>query len=178
MRSGKDISGNFAAFSSDMKRDWDRRARENAKWFINTFKLDQSDEEFYLTGQKDFEGLVLQDLALLTDRRDPKSLGVLEVGCGVGRMTLHFAQVFGEVYGVDVSADMIRLAKERLSEHHHIYFYETNGLDFAEFPNDNFDLIFSAFVFQHVPDPCNVELRETYSPFECNISFMRHERSE
>lgn len=154
----------LAAFSSDMKRDWDWRARENAKWFINTFKLDQTDEEFDSTGWRDFAGQIQSDLMLLTGGRDPGSLRLLEIGCGVGRMTRHLAEVFGEVHAVDVSAEMIRQAKERFNGDHHLHFYETSGCDFAAFPNDYFDVIFSAYVFQHVPDPDVIEsnLRDAF----------------
>lgn len=136
---------------NEMKHDWDWRARENAKWFINTFKLDQSDEEFYATGLRDFDGIVKNDLNLLTGGRDPKSLRLLEIGCGIGRMTYHLAATFGEVHAVDVSAEMIRLARERFRDCQQAQFYETNGLNFPEFPDNYFDLIISAYVFQHVP---------------------------
>ncbi len=84
-------------FAEAMKRDWDWRARENAKWFINTFKLEQSDDEFYETGRRDFEGLILNELALLTGGgRDPRALRLLEIGCGIGRMTRHLADLFAK----------------------------------------------------------------------------------
>jgi SAM-dependent methyltransferase len=140
-----------AEFAEAMKRDWDWRARENAKWFINTFKLEQSDEEFDETGQRDFEGLILKELPLLTGGgRNPGSLRLLEIGCGIGRMTRHLAGLFGEIHAVDVSGEMIRLARERLSAPPHVRFYESSGFDF-DFPDDHFDLIISAYVFQHVP---------------------------
>lgn len=142
----------LATFSSDMKRDWDERARENAKWVINTLSLDQTDEEFYLTGKRDFDGLILQELALLTDRRDSGSLRLLEIGCGIGRMTQHMAEIFGEVHGIDVSAEMIQLAKESFHKKANVHFHETNGFDFTIFPDNYFDLIFSAYVFQHIPN--------------------------
>ena len=137
-------------FAGDMKRDWDYRAKENAKWFINTFKLHQSDEEFYSTGMLDIERFVLND-PMLTRGRDLKSLRLLEIGCGIGRMTKHLAEIFGEVHGVDVSAEMIKLACARFQGVNNVFFYETNGLDFSALPDDYFDIIFSAYVFQHAP---------------------------
>ncbi len=136
--------------SSDMKRDWDNRAVENAKWFINTFKLQQSDEEFYATGGLDIERFVLND-PMLIGRRDLKSLRLFEIGCGIGRMTKHLAEIYGEVHGVDVSGEMINLARTRFQEIDNVFFYETNGLDFSPLPDNYFDIIFSAYVFQHTP---------------------------
>ena len=149
--SNADLQQSLDKYATEMKRDWDRRACENAKWFINTFKLDQSDEEFYATGLRDFDGVIKSDLALLTGGRDPRSLRLLEIGCGIGRMTYHLAATFGEVHAVDVSAEMIRLATERFRDCRHVHFYETNGFDFTVFPDNHFDLIISAYVFQHVP---------------------------
>jgi hypothetical protein len=35
---------------AQMKDDWNRRAVENACWYINTLRLDQTEEEFDQTG--------------------------------------------------------------------------------------------------------------------------------
>lgn len=137
--------------SSDMKRDWNQRAEENARWYINTLKVEQTEDEFDLSGRQDFNGLIHCELPLLTGRRDPKTLRVLEIGCGIGRMTKYLAGVFGEVHAVDVSGEMIRQAEQRLAGVTNAYFWEGNGSDFSRFPDDYFDFVFSAYVFQHVP---------------------------
>jgi ubiquinone/menaquinone biosynthesis C-methylase UbiE len=138
-------------FTQAMKRDWDERARTDAKWFINSLRLGQSEEEFDQSGVVEIERLVLADLTLLAQGRDPKSLRVLEIGCGAGRMTKHLAAIFGEVAGVDVSGEMIRQARARLAGIANARLYETSGVDLAIFPDEEFDLILSAYVFQHVP---------------------------
>jgi len=135
-----------------MKRDWNDRARENAKWYVNTAKLDQTEEEFDASGAREMEILVLPELSLMTQSRDPKLLEFLEIGCGVGRMTKHLAAIFGEVHSTDVSGEMIAQARERLCEFPNVHFHETSGIDFAALQDDYFDVVFSAYVFQHVPD--------------------------
>lgn len=145
------ISPDPAVVSLEMKHDWNKRAQENAKWYINTLKIEQSEEEFDLTGHRDFEGLIQCELPLLTDRRDPKTLRILEIGCGIGRMTKYLAEVFGEVHAIDVSGEMVRQARMRLAKISNAYFSEGNGSDFADFPDEYFDFVFSAYVFQHVP---------------------------
>lgn len=134
-----------------MKRDWNDRARENAKWFINTAKHDQTEEEFDASGAREMEILVLPELSLMTQGRDPKHLRFLEIGCGAGRMTKHLAAIFGEVHSTDVSGEMIAQARERLREFPNVRFHETSGVDFAALPDAYFDVVFSAYVFQHVP---------------------------
>jgi SAM-dependent methyltransferase len=133
-----------------MKRDWDERARANAKFFINTVGLDQSDEEFDETGRPEVVEKILGDPVLLAGR-DPRRMRLLEIGCGIGRMTRHLAPHFLEVHGVDVSGEMIRRARARLARFPNLFFHETSGSDFAPLPADYFDLAFSFYVFQHVP---------------------------
>jgi len=139
-------------FAERMKRDWNDRARENAKWYVNTARLDQTEEEFDASGAREMEVLVLPELSLMTQGRDPKLLKFLEIGCGIGRMTKHLAAIFGEVHSTDVSGAMIAQARERLRDLPNIRFHETSGVDFAALPDDYFDIVFSAYVFQHVPD--------------------------
>ena len=138
-------------FAEAMKRDWNNRARENAKWYINTVKKDQSDDEFDATARPEVINFVLAD-PIFTAGRDLKRLRLLEIGCGIGRMTGHLAEAFGEVHATDVSAEMIAQARERMRDYPNVFLYETNGVDFAALPDNHFDLIFSVYVFQHVPD--------------------------
>ncbi|MGE0101742.1 MAG: class I SAM-dependent methyltransferase [Blastocatellales bacterium] len=134
-----------------MKRDWDDRAREDARWYINSLRVNQTDDEFDRTGIVEVERLVLADLDLLTGGRDPRTLSLLEIGCGAGRMTKHLAAIFGRVTGIDVSGEMIRQAAERLAGIDNVALHETSGVDFPMLPDQAFDLIISAYVFQHVP---------------------------
>jgi ubiquinone/menaquinone biosynthesis C-methylase UbiE len=144
-------STELQSFSRVMKRDWDDRASENAKWYINTVRVQQSEAEFDETGRAEVEKLLHAELEFLTQGRDPRALRVLEIGCGIGRMTKHLAEVFGEIHAVDVSGEMIRQARERLQAFPNVHCHETSGCDFAALPSEHFDLVFSAYVFQHVP---------------------------
>jgi len=154
-------AGNFTPM---MKRDWDERARENAKWYINTVRLDQSEEEFDATGLHEINSLILPELVLMTEGRDPKELKFLEIGCGIGRMTKHLAGIFGEVHATDVSGEMIRQARVRLNGLPNVHLHETSGVDFAALLDGYFDVAFSAYVFQHVPSKQVIvsNIREAY----------------
>ena len=135
----------------EMKLDWDKRAAEDARWYINTVRRQQTEEEFDASGRHEVQCQIVESLALLTGGRDPRQLRLLEIGCGIGRMTKHLAAIFGEVYAVDVSAEMIRQAQMRLQGLENVRLFETSGQDFTLFPDQSFDVIFSAYVFQHVP---------------------------
>src|ERR1700704_6393181 len=97
-----------------MRRDWDRRARENARHYVVTGQHQWSDEEFFQSGQTTLEEEVLNDLTNICQGKDPKEMKVLEIGCGAGRVTRAFAGFFGEVYAVDISREMVRQAREVL----------------------------------------------------------------
>lgn len=151
-------------FAEVMKRDWNRRAEENSRWYINTVRLDQTEAEFDATGLNEINTLILPELVLMTGGRDPRGLNFLEIGCGIGRMTKHLASIFGEVHSTDVSGEMIRQARERLSHLPNVHLHETSGVDFAALPDGYFDVAFSAYVFQHVPDKAVIasNIREAY----------------
>ena len=153
MNDRKAVVRDLEDWSRLMKRDWDERARNNAKWFINQSGLQQSDSEFDKSGAAAVEQLVVYDLDLLTGPSHSSELRVLELGSGIGRMTRFLAELFCEVHATDVSGEMIRQAQERLADLSNVHFHETSGYDFARLPSDSFDLVFSAFVFEHVPSP-------------------------
>lgn len=134
-----------------MKEDWNRRAVENACWYINTLRLDQTEEEFDRTGAEGVAQWILPELELLTQHADPRTLRFLEIGCGIGRMTRHLAAIFGEIHSTDVSGEMISRARKRLADLPNVHLYETSGADVGPLPDDYFDIVYSIFVFQHVP---------------------------
>ncbi len=136
---------------SRMKQDWDKRAEENARYYIHSTEMNQTDEAFDASGKNHVQNLVVDDLQTLVGDFDPKNLIVLEIGCGIGRMTRYLAEVFKEIHGVDISGNMIQKAKSRLEGVSNAYCYETNGTDLSVFPNEIFHLVFSFIVFQHIP---------------------------
>ncbi len=134
-----------------MRADWDQRARENARHFVHTASLDWSDDEFFASGENTVAEEILTDLTNVCQGKSPREMRVLEIGCGAGRVTKALAKLFGEVHAVDVSGEMVRLAKEALREHPNAFVYQNNGQDLAVVPEIPFDFAFSFIVFQHIP---------------------------
>src|SRR5579859_6526241 len=98
-----------------MRHDWDERARENARHYVATGQTEWTDEAFFASGEKAIEEQLLNDLGNVCQGKDPKAMRVLEIGCGAGRLTRALANLFGEVHAVDVSGEMIALARKALS---------------------------------------------------------------
>jgi len=143
----------------NMRRDWDERARKNARYFVNTSRADWSDEEFFASGEKAIAEDILTDMTNICQGRDPASMRVLEIGCGAGRLTRALSNLFGEVHAVDVSGEMVALARATLAGRPGVHLYQNNGCDLSVVPPLEFDFAYSAIVFQHIPSR---EIIESY----------------
>lgn len=135
-----------------MQRDWDARARENARFYVNTAREDWSDGEFFRSGEQTVMEEVLTDMTNICQGIWPKRMKVVEIGCGAGRVTHALSEVFGEVHAVDVSGEMIRQARQALGGRPNVFLYQNNGTDLSVLPAEaQFDFAFSSIVFQHIP---------------------------
>ncbi|MGI8742153.1 MAG: methyltransferase domain-containing protein [Bryobacteraceae bacterium] len=134
-----------------MKLDWDQRARENARHYVNTASDQWTDEEFFASGECTVAEVIMTDMGNICQGANPKAMRVLEIGCGAGRVTRALARLFGEVHGVDVSGEMLKLARAAVAEYPKAFVYQNNGKDLSVVPNLLFDFAFSTIVFQHIP---------------------------
>ena len=88
-----------------MRADWNERAGEDAYYYVAFGRREQDDEEFFSTASDIVKGLEW-DLKRVRGRD-----AALEIGCGPGRLMRPLSRHFGEIHGVDVSDEMIRLAQ-------------------------------------------------------------------
>jgi SAM-dependent methyltransferase len=128
-----------------MRADWNQRAGEDANYYVAFGRREQDNEEFFSTGSDIAKTLELE-LKRLRGRD-----AALEIGCGPGRLLRPMSRNFKEIHGVDVSDEMIRLARERLSDTPSAHPHHSSGSDLAMFPDEKFDLVYSYAVFQHIP---------------------------
>ena len=134
-----------------MRRDWDQRARENARFYVNTEREDWTDEEFFASGERTVAEEILTDMINICQGKDPKQMKVLEIGCGAGRVTRALSRLFGEVYAVDISGEMIAQAKQALASQPNAHLFQNSGADLAVLGDVQVDFAFSTIVFQHIP---------------------------
>jgi SAM-dependent methyltransferase len=74
--------------------------------------------------------------------------GCLEIGCGAGRITRQLAKCFGAVYGVDISPEMLAIARDNVAGPE---FLVSDGLSIP-LPDTSVSAAFSCEVFQHFDD--------------------------
>ena len=96
-----------------MKTYWDSKARENATYYVSSYRPydEQNWEEFWKWGD-----ILAERFLGESDIPFDGSEKVLEIGCGIGRMTRYFARRFKEVHGIDVAPEMISRARKNLNE--------------------------------------------------------------
>jgi ubiquinone/menaquinone biosynthesis C-methylase UbiE len=134
-----------------MQREWDQRARENARHYVDTSRSHWSDDDFFRSGEKAIAEDILTDTGNICQGKEPGGMRVLEIGCGAGRLTRALSNYFGEVHAVDVSGEMIAQARAALADRVNVHLYRNNGYDLSVIPRLEFDFAYSAIVFQHIP---------------------------
>jgi SAM-dependent methyltransferase len=161
------------SIAENMRREWDERAKTNARHYVATGKTDWSDEEFFHSGQVAIDEIVLNDLGEICRGRKPAEMQVLEIGCGIGRLTYALSKIFCSIDAVDVSSEMIAQARSALSSRSNIRFHVNNGMDLSIFADNSFDFALSYIVFQHIPRKAIVEryIRETFRVLRRNSLF-------
>ncbi len=133
-----------------MARFWDARARENAHYFVDNRQDYRHGDEaaFWRDGEQDLDRL-LDAVGAATAPGDV----VLDVGCGVGRLTRALAGRVAHVHGIDVSAEMLRRAAANLAAVPNVTLHRGGGTDLAPLGDASVDAVVSLVVFQHIPDP-------------------------
>jgi SAM-dependent methyltransferase len=133
-----------------MRADWNQRAKEDAHYYVAFGRRDQTEDEFYATAFQVVSGLE-KELRHLGPTDNPRARRALEIGCGPGRLIRPMSRHFGEIHGVDVSDEMIGLARIRLKDIPHAHVHATDGSSLNQFADRSFDYVYSYAVFQHIP---------------------------
>lgn len=90
---------------------------------------------------------------------------ILDIGCGTGALLrmIQDKRNDARLFGVDLSEQMIRVAKAKLGERADLKVSDSETLPF---PNEAFDLVMCTFSFHHYPNPGAVlqEMRRVLVP--------------
>ena len=133
-----------------MRGFWNARARENAMWFIHSvLDFEHTDEtEFWASGEDNLDR-TLAVFGLTIEANDD----VVEIGCGIGRITRAIARRARHVTGVDVSDEMVERGRRALADLDNVELLVGNGRDLHGIADASADVVYSFIVFQHIPDP-------------------------
>jgi len=135
--------------SSEMGSFWDRRAQEDAFFFVDSrmgYRRPDLDA-FWAAGERDLDAL-LSALGATIDPTDD----VVEIGCGVGRLTRVISSRAASVRAVDVSERMLELAKQHNVHASNVEWLLGDGRSLSAIESNSADACISHVVFQHIPD--------------------------
>jgi SAM-dependent methyltransferase len=135
--------------SGSSERFWDERAREQALFFVdNTVDYRDPDvERFWAEGERAVDA-ILAELGLEIAPADT----VVEIGCGVGRLTRALAGRSRRVLALDVSSEMLARARQLNPALVNVTWIHGDGESLAGIGDASADGCFSHVVFQHLPD--------------------------
>lgn len=133
-----------------MRRFWDERADENAMYFVdNRLDYQHTDaDRFWELGVEDVDRI----LSLLGVQIEPSDR-VVEIGCGVGRLTRPLSARASDVRALDVSERMLALAKEHNAALENVTWVHGDGASLAGIDSGSATVCFSHVVFQRIEDP-------------------------
>ena len=106
----------------DQLQGWDIEAQteESAMTYVGDGRKLWSREEFFDSGVENVRKCTADFFKEMNFH--PAGKRMLDICCGIGRLTQAFADIFGEAHGVDFSVNMIRIAKALHKEKSNLYF--------------------------------------------------------
>jgi cyclopropane fatty-acyl-phospholipid synthase-like methyltransferase len=151
--------------------EWWKKAMDEVgiECMDKTIRVQASWAEILRTGQSDLDRAIS-----ITGMACGKDRTVIEVGCGVGRVTAALAQHFGCVIGIDVADKFIDEAR-RMNSNSHVTFEVSDGSRICPATVRKCDTIFSYEVFYYVdPDLLLTYFRDAYELLDSNGQFVFH----
>jgi SAM-dependent methyltransferase len=94
----------------------------------------------------------VDELVAFCGLQPSKAKVLLEIGCGAGRMTRRFAELYGQVVALDVSDEMLRQGQANLADLDNVAWVLGSGADLHAIGDSSVDDVFSYITLQHLPD--------------------------
>ena len=135
--------------AKDMRRFWNDRAREDAFYFVDTRQPYKATEPGRFWDAEQLVDYVLDGLGVTVGAGDT----VVEIGCGLGRITRVLAARARSVMALDVSDEMLAQARVHNPDLGNVGWVLGDGRSLAPVADASVDACVSIVVLQHVPDP-------------------------
>lgn len=111
-----------------------------------------SDYDAWYTDKKgSFVDTVETDLAFRMINVE-KGMNVLDIGCGTGNFSIKLAKMGCNVTGIDISDNMLEIAREKAAEKNLTIKFLHMDLNDLKFEENEFDAVFSMAAFEFVND--------------------------
>jgi SAM-dependent methyltransferase len=133
-----------------MERFWDARAREDPYYFVDSRLRYQAPDEkaFWAGGEEALATL----LGVLNMTIRPAKV-VLDIGCGLGRLTRPLAKRAERVIALDISTEMLARARQLNADLKNVEWVHGDGTSLQPVADASIDVCISHVVFRHIPDP-------------------------
>lgn len=133
-----------------MEQFWDARAREDAFYFVDSrLRYQSPDEEAFWAGGEAALAALLGGLQVAI----PPGQVVLDIGCGLGRLTRPLAQDAKRVIALDISTEMLARAQQLNADLENVEWVHGDGTSLQPVGEQTVDACISHVVFRHIPDP-------------------------
>lgn len=126
---------------------WNRAAEENPYWYVSSYgryNANRNLDEFWASG-----GAIWSDIKRVIGYAPESSDTVVEIGCGVGRLTRVIAPEVGRVMALDISEKMLAIARQ--ANLPNVDFRVAQGFALPGIPDRSVNLSLGYCVFQHLP---------------------------
>jgi 2-polyprenyl-3-methyl-5-hydroxy-6-metoxy-1,4-benzoquinol methylase len=136
---------------SQTRRHWNRLARTDPLWAVLTEPGKRGNrwqvDEFFANGRH----IVAAELAGVRARYPALRTGTaLDFGCGVGRLSQALAGHFQSVTGIDISEQMLALARTHNQQGDRVRYLHNPHPDLRLLPGGSFDFVYSLITLQHM----------------------------
>src|SRR5579884_419165 len=119
-----------------MTRYWDRRAQEDPFYYVDSRqRLGSPDVDSFWKGGEDAVQRLFSELGTCLSGNED----VLEIGCGVGRMTRALAQRARSVHALDVSEVMLGEARRLNPQLSNVTWLKGDGTSLSQLAAEAFD---------------------------------------
>ena len=136
---------------SATRKHWNRLAATDPLWAVLTEPDKKGNrwriEDFFANGREEVAAQLRPVRQLHPTLRHGTAL---DFGCGVGRLTQALAGHFDEVTGLDISEQMLELARTHNRHGNQVRYVHNTPPDLRLFPDGSFDLVLSLITLQHM----------------------------
>jgi SAM-dependent methyltransferase len=128
------------------RKFWQKKAAENPYWYVSSYGSyhERDMAEFWASGAS-----IWLDIKARIGYKPKRSDLVVEIGCGVGRLSRVISSEVGRLEAFDISQQMIEIARQ--GELPNVTFHLSNGDNLQPLNDRSADLVLAYCVFQHLP---------------------------